>query len=147
MKNKEFTQLIHDVIHSEEYRKTKHQRHHIRSNVFDHSIKVAYLCYRHHKRFGTKISLSELIRGALLHDYYLYDRKSKQKTHRFHGFTHPGHALSNALKKYPNLSRTEKDMIARHMFPLTPIPPKTKGGWLICFYDKIAAISDFLEKQ
>ena len=29
-----------------------------------------------------------------------------------------------------------------HMFSLTPMPPTTIAGWLICFYDKVAAISD-----
>lgn len=125
----------------------KHHRHHVKSNTFDHSIKVAYLCYRHHKRFHSKMNLEELIRGALLHDYYLYDWHEKDPSHRFHGFTHPKRALTNALRQYPNLTKTERDMIRHHMFPLTPIPPKTKGGWLICFYDKIAAISDYLGKK
>jgi uncharacterized protein len=37
----------------------------------------------------------------------------------------------------------EEDMILRHMFPLTPVPPRTKAGWLLCLYDKIAALSDY----
>ncbi len=146
MKNKEFEELIHRIVSSEEYAALRHHRHHLRSNVYDHSVKVAYLCYRHHKRYGTKLDLEELIRGALLHDYYLYDRRKKEHAHRFHGITHPRYALFNAAKKYPDLSHTEKDMIRRHMFPLTIVPPKTKGGWLICFYDKLAAITDLFGK-
>ena len=146
-KNKEFQNLIQKIISSKEYQTMKHHRHHVKSNTFDHSVKVAYLCFRHHKRFHMKMDLEELIRGALLHDYYLYDWHDKAPSHRFHGFTHPKRALSNALRKYPNLTRTERDMIRRHMFPLTLIPPKTKGGWLICLYDKIAAISDYLGKE
>lgn len=33
------------------------------------------------------------------------------------------------------------------MFPLTPIPPQTKAGWLLCFYDKVAAVSDYLSEN
>ncbi len=146
MKNKEFEELIRRIVSSEDYTALKHARHHLRSNVYDHSVKVAYFCYRHHKRHGTKLALEELIRGALLHDYYLYDRRKKERAHRFHGITHPRYALINAARKYPDLSHTETDMIRRHMFPLTLIPPKTKGGWLICLYDKLAAISDFCGK-
>lgn len=135
--------MIRDVIHSSEYCAMKNYKHHIKGSVFDHSVKVAFLCYKHHKRFGTKINLEEFVRGALLHDYYLYDWHDKSSPHKFHGFTHPRCALNNALEKYPDLTETEQDMILRHMFPLTPIPPHTKAGWLLCFYDKAAAVSDY----
>ncbi|MGM9625834.1 MAG: phosphohydrolase [Eubacteriales bacterium] len=144
---KEFACLIRDITHSEDYRVMKERRHHVKGSVYDHSVKVAYLCYRHYKRFGTKIALPEFIRGALLHDYYLYDRHNKAASPRFHGFVHPRYALGNAKQRYPDLTRIERDMILRHMFPLTPIPPRTKAGWLICFYDKVAAVSDYFGKN
>ncbi len=147
MKQSELDELIREITSTEDYARTKHMRHHIRSNVYDHSLKVAELLLRHHKRFRTKTELRELIRGALLHDYYLYDRKKNRSAHRFHGWIHPRHALKNALRAYPDLSRTERDMIRRHMFPLTILPPKTSGGWLICFYDKIAAMDDLFAKK
>ena len=139
---REFIILIRDIIHSEEFREMKKYKHHIKGNLFEHSVKVAYLCYKHHKRFGLKTDLSELVRGALLHDYYLYDLHGGNLPHRLHWFRHPKAALENALKKYPSLTSAQKDMIKHHMFPLTPCPPKTKAGWLICFYDKIAAVND-----
>ena len=61
-----------------------------------------------------------------------------------HGFKHPKRALKNAMDKYPDLTDNEKDMIGRHMFPLTILPPKTRAGWILCFYDKVAAVSDYL---
>ncbi|MBQ7347729.1 MAG: HD domain-containing protein [Clostridia bacterium] len=125
----------------------KGYKHHIKGSVYDHSLKVAYLCYRHHKRFGTGVDLREFVRGALLHDYYLYDWHDKDPAHKFHGFTHPKHALENAVKKYPDLTPAQRDMIRSHMFPLTPIPPKTRCGWLVCFYDKVAAIGDYCGKN
>lgn len=145
--NKEFYHLIKNIISSEEYKGMKNNKHHIKGNVFDHSVKVAYLCYKHHKKYQTEISLEELIRGALLHDYYLYDWHDRKPEYRFHGVMHPKRALENALKKYPDLTETEKDMISRHMFPLTIIPPKTKAGWIVCFYDKVAAINDYFGKN
>lgn len=145
--SREFTQKIRDITHSDEYRVMKHYRHHVKGSVYDHSVKVAYLCYRHYKRFGTKIDPTEFLRGALLHDYYLYNRKNKTVSPHFHGFVHPKYALGNASAHYPDLSRMEKDMILHHMFPLTPVPPKTKAGWLICFYDKVAAVTDLFGKN
>lgn len=141
--NKEFYSLIKDIISAEEYKGMKKYKHHVKSNAYNHSVKVAYFCYRHYQKFGTKIDLEEFIRGALLHDYYLYDWHDKKPEHRLHGLMHPRRALRNALEKYPDLTEIEKDMIARHMFPLTLMPPKTRAGWILCFYDKVAAISDY----
>lgn len=125
----------------------KEYKHHLHGNTYEHSVKVAYLCFLHYKRHNSNVNLNQLIRGALLHDYFLYDRHEKGNPNYVcgfvHGFTHPKRALENAQKAYPDLTRTEQDMIKRHMFPLTPIPPKTKCGWLVCFYDKIAAISEY----
>lgn len=147
MINKEFISYIRDITRSEEFRKMKNYKHHINGSVYDHSVKVAYLCYKHHKRFGLKMDIKEFVRGALLHDYYLYNLHDKSTSRRFHWFKHPGCALKNALKKYPALTDTQQDMIKHHMFPITPMPPSTKAGWILCFYDKVAAVSDCFGKN
>ncbi len=144
MKNTEFYGLIRDIVSTKEFRGMKRYRHHIKGSVYDHSIKVAYFCYKHHQRFGTDIDLRELVRGALLHDFYLYDWHDWIPGHRLHLFTHPRLALRNALEKYPDLTERERDMIRNHMFPVTPwLLPRTRAGWLICLYDKVAALSDY----
>lgn len=138
---RKFLPLVRDVIRSEEFRKMKTYRHHRNGNLFDHSVKVAFLCYRHHRKFHMKSDVQSLVRGALLHDYYLYDLHGDGKPHKKHWFRHPDTALRNALAQYP-LTERQKDMIKHHMFPITVIPPKTPEGWLVCLYDKIAAVSD-----
>jgi hypothetical protein len=30
------------------------------------------------------------------------------------------------------------------MFPIVPIPPTTKCGWIVCWYDKVASVGDYL---
>ena len=141
---KELPAYADEIIRTEEYRRMKQYRHHIKGSVYDHSLKVAYLCDRHHRRFKMKTTRRELLRGALLHDYYLYDWHDIRGARRYlHGFVHAGRALENALARYPDLTPIEQDMILRHMFPLIPIPPKTAAGWLLCFYDKVATLSDY----
>ena len=144
---KEFIGLIHDIAASEEFCKMKEYKHHAKGNTYEHCIHVAYLCYLHWIRTGCDVNIRELIRGALLHDYFLYDWREGEgfqlRKGMFHGFTHPGRALKNALRDYSDLSKTEEDMIKRHMFPLTPVPPHTKCGWLVCLYDKVAAIQEY----
>lgn len=143
MKHREFYDLISDIIRSDEFRQMKHHRHHVKSNARDHSIKVAFLCYQYHKKFSPDINLREFVRGALLHDYYLYDWHDRTPDTRFHLVAHPHRAWRNVVHHYPDLTRIQRDMILHHMFPLTPIPPTTKAGWALWFYDKVAAISDY----
>lgn len=142
-----FYSIVKDIIKTDEFKKMKNYKHHINGNLFKHSLKVAYLCYKHHKKKNLKIDITEFVQGALLHDYYLYDLHGDNKKHKWHWYKHPRIALNNALKKYPNLTKTQQDMILHHMFPTTPVPPKTKAGWLVCYYDKVAAINDRMKNK
>jgi len=50
----------------------------------------------------------------------------------------PKKALLNAEKEF-KLDKIEKNMIHRHMFPLTPIPPRYRESIILCIADKICA--------
>ena len=147
MIEKEFYALVRDIVRTEAFCGMKRYRHHVKRSVYEHSIRVAYLCYRHHKRHGTKIDLGEFVRGALLHDFYLYDWHDRARGHRMHLFTHPRDSLANAIALDPSLTKRQRDMIRHHMFPLTLVPPNTQAGWLVCFYDKVAAVGDYFGKN
>lgn len=58
-----------------------------------YSIKIAEF-------FGIKYKKRDLIRGALLHDYFLYDWHDGEKERRILGFTHPMTALRNADRDF-----------------------------------------------
>lgn len=88
--------------------------------------------------FTSGVDRKALVKGALLHDYFLYDWHEKNKNHRLHGFYHPRHALRNAMQDY-NISDKEADIILKHMFPLTIIPPNNREAWIVCMADKICA--------
>ena len=82
---------------------------------------------------------------ALLHDFYLYDwhRPTKETGAFLHGFTHPYRAAKNA-KKYFNITNKEASMIKTHMFPLTPIPPLSREGWVLTMADKSTSINEII---
>ena len=111
------------------------------TTIFQHSINVACVSCKIAEKYHLDVDYYALIRGALLHDYFLYDWHVKDRSHRFHGFTHPRRALENADKEF-QLTETERNMIYCHMFPLTPIPPSTKEAWIVCVADKICALSE-----
>ena len=127
-----------DILSSEGMNTEKHCIQHGTYSVFDHSLFVTSMCIRLSRAMKLKVNERALVRGALLHDYFLYDWHLPSKIKKTHGFTHPGAALKNAEKDF-SLGKIEKDMIKRHMFPLTPIPPRYKESIILCISDKICA--------
>ena len=84
-----------------------------------------------------------LVRGALLHDFYMYDWHEK-KLSELHGFRHPRAAIKEAIKDY-KLTDKEKEMIKHHMFPFTYDMPKSKEAKILCIADKICAWGEMVD--
>ena len=110
-----------------------------------HSVAVSYYSYRLALALRMKINYRDLIRGALLHDYFLYNWR-EPNTPKWHGFTHPKTALKNA-KAELILSEIECDIIEKHMFPLTIKPPKFKESLLVCLVDKGCAVYEAFSRK
>lgn len=127
-----------DILSSEGMKIEKKCVQHGIYSVYDHSLFVTSMCLSIAYQFKIKVNERALVRGALLHDYFLYDWHEPIKRNRIHGFTHPAAALHNAQKEF-ELGKIEKNMIHRHMFPLTPIPPKYRESVILCIADKICA--------
>ena len=108
------------------------------TSVFRHSVSVAYYSYYLALKMHAPVDEKSLIRGALLHDYFLYDWHEKDASHKWHGFHHAKKALSNAMEDF-DLNNVEQDMIRCHMFPLNLCPPKYLEGWIICYADKVCS--------
>ncbi|MCD8381173.1 MAG: HD domain-containing protein [Lachnospiraceae bacterium] len=120
-----------------------HYLQHGTVTVYEHSIHVADASLSFVRKLGLHVDEKSLIRGALLHDYFLYDWHEKDLSHRLHGFTHPARALQNAREDY-TLNRVEENIILRHMFPLTMMPPACREGWIVCLVDKYCAAQETL---
>jgi uncharacterized protein len=120
---------------------TKQYIQHGKTSVYKHSVSVAYASCVIAARLNLKVDVREMVRGALLHDYFLYDWHVKDKSHRLHGFTHPKKSLANAMTDF-QLSSTEQDIIVKHMFPLTVVPPVHKEGWIVTFADKYCSLRE-----
>ena len=79
---------------------TKKYMQHGSTSVYRHCIAVAYISCIIAARLNIRIHIRQMIRGALLHDYFLYDWHKQEVPHRFHGFTHPKTALRNAERDF-----------------------------------------------
>lgn len=118
--------------------KEKHFFQHGTTTVFEHSVQVASTSLVFSQIIPVHVNKRALVRGALLHDYFLYDWHEKDKSHRLHGFYHAGTACHNANRDY-ELGDIETNIIRRHMFPLNPVPPMCREAWIVCMADKYCA--------
>lgn len=137
-----FIQEIKKIIYTESFLKLKNFYHHGPITTYSHSIKVAYYAYKYAKKHHIRVNEQELIRSALLHDLYFYDWHDRNNGIHLHGLFHPKTAVLNAQNHY-NITANERKHMIYHMFPLTLLPPTTKAGWIICYCDKLATLSDY----
>lgn len=140
-----FAKLHHDlkkhgaeILKSKNFKGSNKNIQHSDVSVMKHSMKVATTSLWLNRRFRINCEEKDLIRGALLHDYFLYDWHAPEHCglRNLHGFYHPGIALKNASKEYI-LSDREKNIIESHMWPLTfRHIPKCREAWVVTAADK-----------
>lgn len=132
-----------DILDSENFKSTIAFIQHGNMSVREHCINVAKTSLAIRDKFRIKCNTRDLIRGALLHDYFLYDwhKTNTVRTHNLHGFFHPGTALRNARKEY-RLTRRQRDIIQKHMFPLTVLPPLCREAWIVTMADKYCSLME-----
>ena len=135
-----------DILKSENFRSTKNYIQHGTMPVHRHCIDVAEKSIAISKFLRIPCNEREMVRGALLHDYFLYDwhDKSRENYQRLHGFYHPGIALRNASREY-ELTLREKDIIKKHMWPLTVVPPLCREAWIVTTADKYCSLLETLK--
>jgi len=97
--HKEFWSIASSVVSHPDYRVLKSLSNHGKTDLYEHSISVATKTYIICKylqntpfKFINSISPERAVRGALLHDFFLYDWRKRKGIH-LHGFRHPKIAL------------------------------------------------------
>ena len=135
-----------DILRSDNFKSSAKNIQHSNVSVMKHSMKVAYASMWNTKKLRLKCNKEDLVRGALLHDYFLYDWHDDD--HRglknLHGFYHPGVALKNAMAEY-TLTDRQKNIISSHMWPLTfRHIPKCKEAWVVTAADKYVSTVESL---
>lgn len=142
---RQIREMAPDILQSHNFNRMKEYIQHGDVTVNAHVLRVARCSIALSEYLHISCSRRELIRGALLHDYFLYDWHvpDAECPHRLHGFYHPGTALQNALKEYPLTSR-EKNIIKRHMWPLTMVPPSCREAWIVTAADKWCSLLETL---
>lgn len=135
-----------DIIHSENFQKTKQHIQHGDMSVHKHCMDVARYSLAINQKLKLNCDKKDLVRGALLHDYFLYDWHDKEylkERKRFHGFHHPFTALRNAEKEF-DLTDKQREIIKKHMWPLTIVPPTCREAWVVTTADKYCSLRETL---
>lgn len=132
-----------DILASNNFNKTKEFIQHGNMTVNNHVMNVARYSLALSDKLHIKCNKKELVRGALLHDYFLYDWHipDEENPHKLHGFYHPGRALKNAMMEY-KLTPREQDIIKKHMWPLTVVPPMCREAWIVTAADKWCSLME-----
>lgn len=138
--NDEFIQMIDDLLNNDTVKQMKNFRQHYETSCFDHCLIASYYCYLYGKKFN--LDYVSCARAAMLHDLFLYDWRKKQDDRKgLHAFTHPKTAYKNASKLFA-LNEKEKDIILKHMWPVTISFPKYKESYLLTLVDKYCALNE-----
>ena len=140
-KNSEFENIIKDILFNETVQNLRLYKHHYGSNRYEHSLSVSYYSYIISKFLG--LDHVSCARGGLLHDLFLYDCENPETRPKHHIKEHPNVALINAEKLFI-LNSIEKDIIKKHMWPITFSPPKYLETFVVTFVDKYCAIKECL---
>ena len=74
-----FKTYLEEIMQNKKFLKMNRYIQHGNTSCLLHSIAVAYFSYRVSKILKLNVHEEELIRGALLHDFYLYDWHAKYK--------------------------------------------------------------------
>ncbi|MGB4090763.1 MAG: HD domain-containing protein [Ruminococcus flavefaciens] len=135
---------IADLIDSDEIEKLKDIRHHISTTRFQHCLNVSYYSYVVCRKF--RLNARSAARAGLLHDLFYYDRKEynslRSKGEPRHSRMHSQVAVENA-RELTHISLLEKDMIEKHMWPMTRPLPKYRETYIITLIDKYCAVLEF----
>jgi len=136
LREREFLDLTKELLDSEQVRMMGRWKHHGPVTTLDHSLFVAFSTYRLARLLHLDVRAA--VRGALLHDLYLYDSHDKSAHPGNQCFDHPRFAARNAAALTP-LTDKERNIILSHMWPLGGALPRSLEAWMVDLVDTICA--------
>ena len=151
MKKNSYTELnkkLEDIESNDVVQEMKRYNQHGHVSTYEHCKNVAKLSYDINRKLSLNADLDVLLKGAMLHDFYLYDwHHEDDGKHRLHGLKHARTARDNA-KKYFDIDDETGHVIYSHMWPLNPKRlPRTKEAWIVCVADKCISLYETIFRR
>lgn len=142
--NYSFWKLLKDVEKNPDVRLLQNYSQHRGNNSFQHSHNVAVYSFYLAEKWKWEIDPENLVKGAMLHDYYLYDFKEEGLSAYQHGIWHPKAALRNAKACF-EINETVENIIVSHMWPFPfSARPRSREAFLVCVADKFCAYHEMI---
>lgn len=132
--------IIYELAADQRIRQMRKYIQHGNTTCLRHCISVAYCSLYIAEKLHLKVDKYSMVRGALLHDYFLYDWHMC-KLGDLHGFHHPRIAYENAKRDF-DLNPIEEDIIIKHMWPLTFFLPSYLETWVVSMADKYCSMAE-----
>lgn len=136
-----FMDCVLDVVSHEQVLSMNKFMHHGTTSCFAHCFHVSYVSFQICRKLG--LDVRSAARGAMLHDFFLYDWHVTKSEIGLHGFRHAALALKNATRFFC-LNDLEKDIIRKHMWPLTLLPPRYRESFVVAMIDKYCTVVEVL---
>ena len=139
-KDEDYMMIISDLLKQEKVQEMKLYRQHYQTSCFEHCLIASYFCYLYCKKHH--LDYISAARAGLLHDLFLYDwRKRENGRKGLHAFTH-GRTAYEQASTFVKLNEKEKDIIVKHMWPVTIALPKYRETFIVTLVDKYFAIAE-----
>jgi len=136
-----YNDCVGDLIETEIVQSMVQYIQHGNVTCLEHCKNVSFKSFKICKLLN--LDYKSAARGALLHDFFLYDWHIPGSHVGLHGFRHSKISLENAEKHF-KLNSMEKDIISSHMWPLTIKPPKYKEAFVVTFVDKFCSSKEIV---
>lgn len=134
-----------EIIHSPSFKKAMLQKHHYRSTVGEHSLRVTAssvrICHALEK-LHVRTDKKSVVQGALCHDLGILGRHEKYKNNRICCVQHPKDSVKTARELIPDLDQKTERIIRRHMWPLGGEMPRSREEIIVSTADKYASAKD-----
>lgn len=140
--------LLRELMEDERVRQMENYIQHGHVSTYDHCRRVAECSCRLNRTLHLHADTDTLVRGAVLHDFYLYDWHEKDGgTHSWHGFIHAERARKNAEQQF-HAGEQVQEVIRTHMWPLNITRvPKSREAWIVCLSDKWVSMWETLRRK
>ncbi|MBE6818419.1 MAG: HD domain-containing protein [Ruminococcaceae bacterium] len=135
----EFHGYVKDLALSDTVMQMDNYMQHGDITTLEHVIAVSYTAFILAKKWNADVRSA--VRGAMLHDLYLYDWhiRTPERTPLTHTFNHPKTSVKNA-KIYFEPTEKELKIVRSHMWPLTVFHmPTSKEAFILTLADKYCA--------